>query len=122
MKKLSGKARVKNMIKTSAWNWKGSALDPEFRRPRVNLKRKREQSTSDSTVSLKSQESEQEDLFPEEGQARHISRKCPGLLARFAIKEARKRLTTQLGEEPTGKTVPRFREVLPSGLFASREQ
>ena len=98
-KRLGGKARVRNMIKQSAWDWKGSALDPSFRRPRVNLKRKREESTSDSSASSRSREdSEQEDLFPEEGQARHIARKCPGLLARGAIKEARKRLTTELGE------------------------
>ena len=98
-KRLSGRARVRNMIKQSAWDWKGSALDPCFRRPRVNLKRKREESTSDSSGSSGSpEESEQEDLFPEEGQARHIARKCPGLLARGAIKEARKRLTTELGE------------------------
>ena len=98
-KRLSGKARVRNMIKQSAWDWKGSALDPCFRRPRVNLKRKREDSTSDSSGSSRSrEESEQEDLFPEEGQARHIARKCPGGLARGAIKEARKRLTTELGE------------------------
>ena len=43
-------------------------------------------------------ESDQEELFLEEAQARYIARKCPGLLARYALKEAKKRLLSGLGE------------------------
>ena len=99
-KKLRGKQRVKLMLKQSLWSWKGSSLDPSFRRPRGGLKRKREDSSSSGGSGVsKSQESDQEDLFSEEGQIHHIARKCPGLLARHAIKEAKKRLTTGVGEE-----------------------
>ena len=98
-KRLKGKARVKLMIRASKWDWRGSSLDPAFRRPRIGLKRKRERSSgSSSTSSSMKVDSDQEDLFPEEAQARHISRKCPGLLTRYAIKEARKRLMTAIGE------------------------
>ena len=101
-KRLKGKARIKSMIRASAWDWRGSSLDPAFRRPHIGVKRKRDRS-SDSSSTSNSQDtlkgdSDQEDLFPEEAQARHISRKCPGLLTRYAIKEARKRLMTAIGE------------------------
>ena len=100
-KKLRGRARVKQMIKESCWDWKGSSLDPKFKRPRISLKRKKEGSSESGSSSQASSvaSSEQEDLFPEEAQARHISRKCPGLLTRYAVKEARKRLMTNLGED-----------------------
>ena len=100
-KRLKGKARIKAMVNASMWDWKGSSLDPGFRRPHVGLKRKREKSeSSESSGRTASQElSDQEDLFPEEAQSRHIARKCPGLLARHAIKMARKRLLTELGED-----------------------
>ena len=100
-KKLKGKARIKCMIKASRWEWGGSSLDPNFRKPRVSLKRKREQSSSSNNSSSQSgspEVSDQEDLFPEEAQCRHISRKCPGLLARYAIKEARKRIFNSFGD------------------------
>ena len=89
------------MIKQSAWSWAGSSLDPKFKRPRVGLKRKRErsQSSSSSTQSRSGERSDQEDLFPEEAQTKHVGRKCPGLLAKHAIKEAKKRLLTQVGDE-----------------------
>ena len=110
-KKLKGRARIKSMVKSSTWDWKGSSLDPEFRRPRISLKRKREESeSSDSSAKTASQEgSDQEDLFPEKAQSRHIARKCPGLLARYAIKEARKRLLMEMGEDSSSqKPVPVF--------------
>ena len=47
-KKLKGRARVREMVRKSAWDWKGSALDPEFR-PRIGLKRKRDCSGSSET-------------------------------------------------------------------------
>ena len=99
-KKLRGKARVRDMVKASTWDWRGSSLDPSFRRPHISLKRKRDQSNSstDSCQSGSRDVSDQEDLFPAEAQARHIGRKCPGLLARYAVKEARKRLLTEMGE------------------------
>ena len=85
----------------------GSSLDLGFRRPRINLKRKKEESESlDSSGRTVSQDlSDQEDLFPEEAQSRHIARKCPGLLARHAIKEARKRLLADLGEDVSKQAV-----------------
>ena len=100
-RKLRGKERVRQMVQQSTWSWAGSSLDPKFKRPKVGLKRKREQSSSSSSVSHSGsgERSEQEDLFPEESQTKHIARKCPGLLSRFAIKEAKKRLLTQVGEE-----------------------
>ena len=105
-KRLKGKARVKNMIKISKWDWHGSSLDPGFRRPRISLKRKKEESrSSESSVASTSHEaSDQEDLFPEEAQAKHISRKCPGLLAKFAIKAARERLLMSVGESGEHQT------------------
>ncbi|CAE7698386.1 unnamed protein product, partial [Symbiodinium sp. KB8] len=105
-KRLKGKARIKHMVKSSMWDWKGSSLDPVFRRPRIGLKRKREESeSSDSSAKTVSEGlSDQEDLFPEEAQSRHISRKCPGLLARHAISEARKRVLADLGEESAHQT------------------
>ncbi|OLP90373.1 Protein aardvark [Symbiodinium microadriaticum] len=105
-KRLKGKARIKQMVKSSMWDWKGSSLDPVFRRPRIGLKRKREESeSSDSSAKTVSEGlSDQEDLFPEEAQSRHISRKCPGLLARHAISEARKRVLADLGEESAHQT------------------
>ena len=105
-KRLKGNARIKHMVKSSMWDWKGSSLDPVFRRPRIGLKRKREESeSSDSSAKTVSEGlSDQEDLFPEEAQSRHISRKCPGLLARHAIREARKRVLADLGEESAHQT------------------
>ena len=99
-KKLKGKARIKSMIKASRWEWVGSSLDPNFRKPRVSLKRKREQSGSSNSSSRSGspEGSDQEDLLPEEAQCRHISRKCPGLLARYAIKEARRRILNEFGD------------------------
>ncbi|CAE7720218.1 unnamed protein product, partial [Symbiodinium microadriaticum] len=105
-KKIRGRARVRDMVKKSMWSWRGSSLDPGFKRPRIGLKRKREKSSSsgssEGTLSLEA--SDQEDLFPEEAQARHIARKCPGLLTRYAIKEARKRLLTAIGEGEDAQT------------------
>ena len=120
-KKLKGKARIKSMVKASTWDWKGSSLDPAFRRPRVGVKRKREKSSGSSSVSSSQEsraDSDAEDLYPEEAQAKHISRRCPGLLTRFAIKEARKRLMAALAEEDSErKPAPTFlkyyRQVFP---------
>ena len=106
-KKLKGQERVRAMLKASAWSWKGSSLDPAFRRPKISLKRKRERSSSSDSSNAEqssAQTSEQEDLFPEEGQARHIARKCPGLLTRHALREARKRLALEVGEDAHGLT------------------
>ena len=105
-KKIRGRARVRDMVKKSTWTWKGSSLDPAFKRPRIGLKRKRKRSSSSgsSEATLSLEESDQEDLFPEEAQARHIARKCPGLLTRYAIKEARKRLLTGMGESEESQT------------------
>ena len=96
----------RDMVKKSTWTWKGSSLDPALKRPRIGLKRKREKSSSSgsSEGNLSLEESDQEDLFPEEAQARHIARKCPGLLTRYAIKEARKRLLTGMGESEEPQT------------------
>ena len=90
-------------IKQSQWQWKGSSLDPTFRRPKVSLKRKRERSSeSSSSAESKSQGfSDQEDLFPEEAQVKHIARKCPGLFARYALIRSPQALVdgVRLGEE-----------------------
>ena len=67
----------------------------------------RQLGTSTSSRSLG--ESDQEELFPEEAQARHIARKYPALLARYALKEAKKRLLSGLGEgSESPKPVPVF--------------
>ncbi|CAE7467035.1 unnamed protein product [Symbiodinium natans] len=100
-KKLKGAARVRAMLKQSHWSWRNSSLDPLFKRPKISLKRKREASSgsSMSKLSLSEAESDQEDLFPEEAQAKHIARKCPGLLARHAMRAAHNRLCMGVGED-----------------------
>ena len=75
---------------------KGSSLDPACRRPKVSLKRKRERNRDSHPVRSRRA---RKDIFSEQVQVRHISRsKCPGLLARYALEEARKRLLMGLGE------------------------
>ena len=50
-KTLKGTARVKAMVKDSMWSWRGSSLDPAFKRPKIGLKRNREASSSSSSAS-----------------------------------------------------------------------
>eukprot|EP00438_Fugacium_kawagutii_P025115 Skav225309 [mRNA] locus=scaffold23:67681:68652:- [translate_table: standard] len=102
-KKLKGAARVSAMLKQSKWNWKGSSLDPGFKRPKIRLKRKKEDSSSSSTSNsqdkgARSEDSEGEDLFPEEHQSKYIARKCPGLLFRHGIKQAKSQVLALQGE------------------------
>ena len=63
-KRLKGKTRVKNVIKVSKWDWHGSSLDPGFRRPRISLKRKKEEnrSSESSVASISHEASDREDL------------------------------------------------------------
>lgn len=89
-------------MKTSHWSWKGSSLDPKFKRPKIRLKRKRDESTS-SSGSHSSQRSDDEDLFPEEDQIKYIHRKCPGLLTRHAIKQGKEKVLSLQGESSGSK-------------------
>ena len=103
-KRLRGRERVKAMLKDSQWSWKNSALDPRFKRPKIRLKRKKDKSSSSSTTETeKSNDSEEEDLFPEEDQIKYIHRKCPGLLTRHGIKQAKCRVLALQGEGGEGK-------------------
>lgn len=103
-KRLRGRERVKAMLKDSQWSWKNSALDPKFKRPKIRLKRKKDKSSSSSTTETeKSNDSEEEDLFPEEDQIKYIHRKCPGLLTRHGIKQAKGRVLALQGEGGEGK-------------------
>ena len=106
-KRLRGAARVKAMLKQSRWSWTNSSLDPQFKRPKISLKRKREASSSSSSsrLNLSDADSDQEDLFPEEAQAKHIARKCPGLLARHAMRTAHERLCMGVGEDAKNSEV-----------------
>ena len=104
-KRLRGRERVKAMLKDSQWSWKNSALDPRFKRPKIRLKRKKDKSSSSSTTETeKSNDSEEEDLFPEEDQIKYMHRKCPGLLTRHGIKQAKCRVLALQGEGGEGKT------------------
>lgn len=102
-KKLKGPARVAAMLKKSRWSWKESTLDPAFKRPKIKLRRKKDQSSSSSSSQsqekdVRSEESEGEDLYPEEHQTKYIARKCPGLLFRHGIKQAKSQVLTLQGE------------------------
>eukprot|EP00435_Cladocopium_sp_Y103_P048002 s39_g14.t1 len=101
-RKLKGKERVAQMMKSSHWSWKGSSLDPKFKRPKIRLKRKRDESTS-SSGSHSSQRSDDQDLFPEEDQIKYIHRKCPGLLTRHAIKQGKEKVLFLQGESNASK-------------------
>ena len=103
-KRLRGRERVKAMLKASQWSWKNSALDPKFKRPKIRLKRKKDKSSSSSTTETEmSKDSEEEDLFPEEDQIKYIHRKCPGLLTRHGVKQAKGKVLALQGEGGEGK-------------------
>ena len=84
----------------------------EKQRPRSEIQtaknsveeRKKDKSSSSSTTETeKSNDSEEEDLFPEEDQIKYIHRKCPGLLTRHGIKQAKCRVLALQGEGGEGK-------------------
>ena len=105
------------MIKQSHWPWKGSSLDPEWRRPQMNLKRQREKSTSSSksSNSRDTEDSEQE-LFPDESQGHLISRRCPGLLTRYAVR-GKEEIAHGFRRGHSGfRAQSNFRQVLPPGV------
>ena len=103
-KRLRGKERVKAMLRLSQWNWKDTSLDPKFRRPKIRLKRKRDETRSSSSeATQESRDSEGEDLFPEEDQIKYIHRKCPGLLTRHGIRQGKERVLALQGEGATAK-------------------
>ena len=92
------KVRVLEMLKQSRWSWRGSSLDPEFKRPKIKLRRGKGDSDSSSSSShsggpeSKVLDSDEELLFPEESQAKHVARRCPGLLAKMGLQRCRKTL------------------------------
>ena len=90
------------MLKSSRWSWKDTSLDPQFKRPKIRLKRKRDEaSSSSSEATEESRDSEGEDLFPEEDQIKYIHRKCPGLFTRHGIKQGKERVLALQGEGAT---------------------
>ena len=50
-KKAKDKVRVLEMLKQSRWSWRGSSLDPEFKRPKIKLRRGKGDSDSSSSSS-----------------------------------------------------------------------
>lgn len=81
-----------------------------FKRPKIRLSKRKEKSSSTSSSSSKSQgahsdDSEGEDLYPEEHQTKYIARKCPGLLFRHGIKQARSQILA-LQKKSTGSKDP----------------
>ena len=74
------KERIKEMLVRSRWNWKGSSIDPMFKKPRLRVNRDHGGSSSRGSNSSSSEDSaESGGLFQEPSQVRRISQKCPGL-------------------------------------------
>ena len=97
-KKPKGRQKVKQMIEDARWNWKGTPLDPQFKKP-ISLKMKKKDSSSSSASSGGSTS----DISSEEGlgsehKLRAISKRLPGYLCRTAAKEARRNLAEASGE------------------------
>eukprot|EP00438_Fugacium_kawagutii_P001254 Skav223450 [mRNA] locus=scaffold350:865004:869587:- [translate_table: standard] len=59
---------------------------------------KLQSSSASKSQEVRSEESEGEDLYPEEHQAKYIARKCPGLLFRHGIKQAKSQVLALQGE------------------------
>ena len=129
-KKAKDKVRVLEMLKQSRWSWRGSSLDPEFKRPKIKLRRGKGDSDSSSSSShsggpeSKVLDSDEELLFPEESQAKYVARRCPGLLAKMGLQRRRKTLCDGMGlslasREPGPAMVQYFRQTL-SRLNPSR--
>ena len=99
-RKLKGKERVAAMLQQAKWSWKGTSLDPKFKKPKLPRNRKKDSTSSSSTSTEKASKGseDQEDLFPEEDQVKQIHRKCPGLLTRHSIQQAKERVLMLQGE------------------------
>ena len=113
------------MLKQSRWSWRGSSLDPEFKRPKIKLRRGKGDSDSSSRSShsgggpvSKVLDSDEELFFPEESQAKYVAKRCPGLLAKMGLQRCRKTLCDGMGLSLASR--PGLGSVLPPVSLASQ--
>ena len=79
-KKAKDKVRVLEMLKQSRWSWRGSSLDPEFKRPKIKLRRGKGDSDSSSSSSHSG--------GPEFGRGAPLPRGEPGQICGQAMSRA----------------------------------
>ena len=106
-KKKKSRRRVKAMLSKARWDWRGTSLNPTFKAPTISKRLKDHSSNSSGSSSSNAESAHEADmgLFDEPARVRKIAKRCPGLLSRQSMVEARRSLVMGVGETSSLNTV-----------------